>query len=213
MTAPTETDGLIRAMAQQAGTQRPVASFEAGLALAAGLSLVIALLLVLARYGIEPTLPATLAGAPFRHKIASMLTLALGAALFARATARPGASPLWALALLPGLALLGFGALADTSGFPLAGRSSISVPDCLGMIVLLSMPALVLLLAALRRGVPTRPRLAGAVAGVLAGALGAMAYALVCKNDGGLFVAIWYGTAVLLLAGLGALAGRRWLAW
>ena len=213
MTSPTKTDSLIRELARHAGTQPPTASFGTGLILAIALSLATGVLLVLLAYGIQPTMSATLAGAPFQHKVGSTFTLAVGAAIFVHATARPGASMWWALALLPGVAVLAFGAITDSSGFPLAGRSSVSVPGCLAMIVLLSLPALAMLLAALRRGVPTRPALAGAVAGILAGSIGASAYAIVCKNDGGLFVAIWYSVAVLVVAGLGALLGRRWLAW
>jgi hypothetical protein len=65
----------------------------------------------------------------------------------------------------------------------------------------------------LKMGVPTRPAVAGAAAGVLAGTLGAAAYSVVCKNDGGLFVAVWYSVAILIVAGLGAIVGRRALAW
>jgi len=62
-------------------------------------------------------------------------------------------------------------------------------------------------------GAPTRPPLAGATAGLLAGALGAAAYVLTCKNDAGWFVAIWYTSAVLLVTVVGASLGRRALAW
>ena len=69
------------------------------------------------------------------------------------------------------------------------------------------------MLGAMRRGIPTRPAFAGAAAGLLAGALGGAAYAIVCKNDGALFVAVWYTTAIIVVAGLGALIGRKALAW
>jgi len=58
-----------------------------------------------------------------------------------------------------------------------------------------------------------RPIVAGLAAGLFAGALGAAAYAPACKNDGGLFVAIWYSAAILIVAALGAAIGRRALAW
>jgi hypothetical protein len=48
----------------------------------------------------------------------------------------------------------------------------------------------VLLLGVMSQGVVTRPAAAGAAAGLLAGALGAMAYAIACKNNGALFVFI-----------------------
>jgi len=70
-----------------------------------------------------------------------------------------------------------------------------------------SLPPLVVLLCVMRAGAPTRPALAGAIAGMLSGALGAGAYALACKNDAGLFVALWYPLAILALAALGAALG------
>jgi hypothetical protein len=43
--------------------------------------------------------------------------------------------------------------------------------------------------------------------------LGAAAYSLGCLSDAGLFVAIWYPAAILIMTGLGAAIGRRVLAW
>jgi hypothetical protein len=79
--------------------------------------------------------------------------------------------------------------------------------------VLLSLPALALILGVLRTGAPTRPSVTGTAAGVMSGALGAAAYAVACKNDGGLFVAIWYSTAIVIVGALGAVIGRRVLSW
>jgi hypothetical protein len=62
-------------------------------------------------------------------------------------------------------------------------------------------------------GAPTRPVLAGAIAGMLSGALGAGAFALACTDDGGLFAALWYPLAILVMAALGAVIGCRILAW
>jgi hypothetical protein len=61
----------------------------------------------------------------------------------------------------------------------------------------------------LRHGATTAPGLAGAVAGVLAAALSATLYATHCTDDSPLFVATWYTLAIALVAGIGALAGRR----
>ena len=64
-------------------------------------------------------------------------------------------------------------------------------------------------LAVLRQGAPTRPRLAGAVAGLLAGGVAATFYAAHCTDDSPLFVATWYTVAVAILAALGALLAPR----
>jgi hypothetical protein len=93
------------------------------------------------------------------------------------------------------------------------GNSDISVHECILTILGVSLPPLAILLGVMRIGASTRPALAGAIAGSLSGALGATAYALACKNDAGLFVAIWYPLAILVIAALGAAIGRHALAW
>lgn len=216
MSSSSDTDTVIRRIAREAGAPagRAPMRLETALLLAALVALGLAVALVLLAYGIQPDLPATVTGAPFHHKIASMLTLACGGVLLVASAGRPGASRLWVAALLPGLALLAYGAIADHSAYPFLGRSGISVPSCLGVIILLSIPALAIIMTVLRAtGIITRPAFAGAVAGVLAGTLGAAAYALACRNDGGLFVAVWYSAAIIAIALLGAAAGRRTLAW
>ena len=76
--------------------------------------------------------------------------------------------------------------------------------------LLLSCP---LLLAAaligLRHGAPTRPALAGAIAGLLSAGLAATLYAAHCTDDSPLFVATWYTIATALVTATGALAGSR----
>ncbi|PSD28791.1 hypothetical protein C7E18_00315 [Stenotrophomonas maltophilia] len=55
--------------------------------------------------------------------------------------------------------------------------------------------------------------MAGALCGLLAGALGALGYTVACVNDGAGFVTAWYSLAVLLIAALGSALGRRFLRW
>ena len=57
------------------------------------------------------------------------------------------------------------------------------------------------------------PGLSGALAGLLAGGVGAARYAIHCTEDSPLFYATWYGIAILLATGIGAVAGRRVLRW
>jgi len=177
----------------------------------AALSLATAAGLVVLLCGVRPNL--ALLSKPFLHKILSMLALACGAWLLVRDAAFPGGPRFRIGVLLPGVLLLLLGAVTDTSGLSLMGRSNRSVPICVGTIFLVSLPALATIMSTLRMGAPTRPPLAGATAGLLAGALGAAAYALTCANDAGWFVAIWYTSAVLLVTVVGASLGRRALAW
>jgi hypothetical protein len=208
-----DTNSLIKNLAQEAATQpRRRLGLDGAILGAAVLALAVAIVLVFMIFGVSTALVATIRSAPFHHKVASTLLIAAGSFFLVRQIARPESRRLPLVALLPGAALLALGA-ADGSGLPVLGRSGVSVPICLGAIVAVSLPALALILGALRTGAVTRPRLAGAAAGSLAGALGAAAYALACKNDGGLFVAVWDSAGILVVAGLGALVGRRVLAW
>jgi hypothetical protein len=68
-------------------------------------------------------------------------------------------------------------------------------------------------LTALRVGAPYSPGTAGAVAGLLAGSLGATLYALHCTDDSPLFVALWYSPPIALATLAGAAAGSRLLRW
>lgn len=65
----------------------------------------------------------------------------------------------------------------------------------------------------LRQGAPTHLRRAGAAAGLVAGALGAIAYAFHCPDDSIPFIALWYGVMIGLCAGAGAVLGPRFLRW
>ncbi|HPU50980.1 MAG TPA: DUF1109 domain-containing protein [Burkholderiaceae bacterium] len=80
-------------------------------------------------------------------------------------------------------------------------------------IAMLSLPAFALLMWAMRGMAPTRPRLAGAAVGVLAGSVGAMAYALHCPEMSAPFLAVWYVAGVAVPAAVGALLGPRILRW
>jgi hypothetical protein len=215
MSPTSETDRLIQNLARDAGTERNHTGFflERRLLLVVALALAVAVAMVFVLFGVSPNLMATVSSAPFQHKVTSTLALACGGFVLVRDTARPGAKLLRVVTLVPGIVLLAVGGATDGSGLSVLGQSGISVPVCLGAIIAVSLPALALIIGALRMGASTRPTFAGAAAGVLAGALGAAAYALACKNDGGLFIAIWYSAAILIVALLGAVSGRRALAW
>jgi hypothetical protein len=97
-------------------------------------------------------------------------------------------------------------------GRPL-GVSGISSARCLFCIPCFAAIPLASLIWALRQGAPTRLKLCGAIAGIVAGGLGAAAYALACASDTVPFVAIWYGAAIALCGLIGAWLGRRFLRW
>ncbi len=84
---------------------------------------------------------------------------------------------------------------------------------CPWIIALLSLPALCALLWAMKGLAPTRLRLAGGAAGLLAGAIGALAYTLHCPELAAPFIGTWYVLGMLIPATVGALLGPRLLAW
>ena len=98
----------------------------------------------------------------------------------------------------------------DTWPANLIGANSVV---CLTSIFLLGTGPLVIFLLVLRHGAPTKPASAGAVAGLLAGAIAATFYAAHCTDDSPLFVATWYSIAIGGLAILGAAGADRFARW
>lgn len=84
---------------------------------------------------------------------------------------------------------------------------------CLTAIPLLSVPSAVVLMFAMKRGAPARPRWAGALCGLVAAGIAATFYALHCNDDSPLFVAVWYTLAVAIVTAVSAGVGGRVLRW
>lgn len=211
------TEALIgRLAAEGAAPRRPGPGRALGLALPAAWG--VAALLVLSALGVRGDLaayPGTPAGA---LKFAGGAALALAGAVLAAGLARPegpgrGARAALALALA-GVATGAAGLLAAAEALAPLGAAAREAVKCGWPILPLAAPALGAGLLALRRaGASTRPAAAGAAAGLAAGAVGALAYALWCPADDVGVVAIGYGGALALAAGAGAGLGRRALVW
>jgi hypothetical protein len=84
---------------------------------------------------------------------------------------------------------------------------------CPWLISFLAAPLFVGLIWTLRGVAPTQLRLAGAAAGVAAGASGALVYTLHCPELAPPFLALWYVLGMLIPAVLGATLGPRLLRW
>jgi hypothetical protein len=80
---------------------------------------------------------------------------------------------------------------------------------CMTAIPLMSLPLLAAALIGLRRGAPSRPAVAGAIAGLLSAGFAATLYASHCTDDSPLFVATWYTIATALVTAVGALVGSK----
>ena len=143
--------------------------------------------------------------------------ITLGTLLLAR-LARPGqrSKKLSSLAFVPFLILACAGVVALGSRGPMAwgkmmfGMNWLTCLLCIPMFAVIPFAALIWFL---RKGAPTELKLTGAIAGLVAGALGATAYAFHCPDDTVPFIAVWYGGMVGLCALLGALLGPRLLRW
>jgi len=207
-----ETDQLIRTLAaDNAHRARPV-GFVLALALLAAAPVSVAMLF--AGLGVRPDLMTAMRNPFFDLKFVVTLALAIPAIAISLHLSRPEASLRgwkWLLLIPVGLLLAG---IASEMMMPqrlpmmtrLVGNNS---RLCMTAIPLMSLPLLVAALIGLRHGAPTRPAVAGAIAGLLSAGLAATLYASHCTDDSPLFVATWYTIATALVAAIGALAGSR----
>jgi hypothetical protein len=209
----TSTDDLIHSLASTAGTRRSSASLQAALAVTGAASLACALLLVFSVIGIRQDFADMAVRMPFAFKVVCTGALVFGASVVALYAATPGASATALYAISPAVIFLACGVIFDPTAVPIMGRTNTAVAFCVGHILFLSLPAMVLTFVFMRKGAPTQPLFAGAVIGILSASLGAMAYTLACKNDGTAFVATWYTAACAIMAFIGAVVGHRVLRW
>jgi hypothetical protein len=209
-----KTDSLIRALAAD-GTAEPPLGRSVRMAVALGGA--VTLVVFLAALGVRPNALALLASSPrFAFKFVVTLLLVATAARLLMQLSRPGASEQrWLLVLAP--TLLACAVAAELVAVPAAGWATALFGTtwraCLFNIPALSLPILVALLIALRRGAPSAPAATGAVAGLLAGGLGGAIYASHCPGDSPLFLGAWYTLTIAALALIGAFAGRSLLRW
>lgn len=206
-----KTDDFIRTLAADQGWRAPKVS--AGLWLGLALAVPVSFAIFMVDLRPRPDFMQAMRSPFFDLKFVVTLALAASAFAVALSLTRPGAAPRRWLLLLPVAILLG-GIAADMMMQTSPWRSRMMGSNsmlCLASIPLLSVPFLAAALIALRHGASTRPALTGAVAGLLAGALGATLYAAHCVDDSPLFVALWYSVAVLAVSAIGALIGRRML--
>ncbi len=151
-------------------------------------------------------------------KLAYAGALAIAAGWWAVRLSRPGATEgrprrvaLGVVMLMAAVGLMSW--LSQPTAERLAALLGHSWLSCAPSVLAVSVPALTAALWALRGLAPTRPRVAGFAAGVLAGSIGAMGYSLSCPESSAAFVAVWYSLGILLTSGLGALLGPRVLDW
>jgi hypothetical protein len=207
-----DTDQLIRTLAVDSAHRAPRVGFVLALALLAAAP--VSLLIFFAGLGVRPDVMTAMHNPFFDLKFAVTLALAISAIMVSLHLSRPEASLRgWAWLLMVPVGVLA-AAIAGEMMLPqrlpmmtrLVGSNS---RICMTAIPLMSLPLLAASLFGLRHGAPTRPAVAGAIAGLLSAGLAATLYASHCTDDSPLFVATWYTIATALVTALGALAGSR----
>lgn len=211
------TEQLIELLSNNAG------AVEAGevarrLGVAIGVGAIGAVALMLVVYGVSRALDSYVLLPAFWVKIVFAGSLLAGAVLVFARLAQPGATVgagTWFVAApVAVLWLLALAALfdADPAGRPQLIWGS-SWHSCPFNIALLSIPAFIATIWALKQLAPTRLRLAGGASGLVAGSLGALVYGFHCPELAAPFLGIWYVLGILIPTMVGAAIGPRLLRW
>jgi len=212
-----KTDDLVAMLATGvAAAPRRAAGRRLTLALFAGLPLSFAILF--AEYGLRRDLVQAMFWPMFWVKVLFPLCIAAAAFVVAQRLARPGVQVrrAWIGIAVPVLAVWVMAALAWFSA-PAEERMPLLMGEswrvCALSIGLMALPVFAAALLALKGLAPTRPALAGAAAGALAGGVGAAVYALHCMELTAPFLAVWYVSGIALPVLVGAVLGPRLLRW
>jgi hypothetical protein len=207
-----ETDQLIRTLAADNAHRAQPVGFMLTLALLAAAPVSVAMFF--AGLGVRPDVMTAMHNPLFDLKFAVTLALAIPAIAISLHLSRPEASLhgwAWLLLIPAGFLVAGIsGEMMMPQRLPMMTRLvGTNSRTCLTAIPLMSLPLLAAALFGLRHGAPTRPAVAGAIAGLLSAGLAATLYASHCTDDSPLFVATWYTIATALVAAIGALAGSK----
>jgi len=177
-----------------------------------------ALVLMALMLGVRPDLAEAVRLPMFWVKLAFPATLLAAALVAALRLSRPGArsgatpvaiaAPVVAIWLLAAVSLLA--AAPGERENLLFGATWASCPF---NIAILSAPVFAVVLWAMKGLAPTRLALAGAAAGLLSGATGAVVYTLHCPEMAAPFLAVWYLLGMLIPTTIGAALGPRVLRW
>jgi hypothetical protein len=185
---------------------------------ALGMGVAGAAMLMLMTLGLRQHLGLAAQSMMFWGKIMFPALVLSGALLLVFRLCRPGRilgvapwgviAPVLAIWIAAGISL--FGASPIERGQMIFGQTWTVCPFNIAM---LAVPAFAGAFWAMRGFAPTRPALAGAASGLLAGAVGALVYALHCPEDFAPFVATWYVLGMLIPALVGGVLGPRLLRW
>ena len=186
--------------------------------IALGGGVVLAVCFVVAGLGVRADLMAARALLFLFLKLVFALGIVCVASIYLMKLARPGGERRIssALVILPFIAIVLIAAI--NLGFaPKSHWDKMIMGDdwleCLLSIPIIAIAPFAFIIWALRRAAPTNLARAGAVAGLVSGGVSAMAYALHCSDDSLPFIAVWYGSTIVLCTFAGAIFGSRLLRW
>ncbi|MDN8615282.1 DUF1109 domain-containing protein [Variovorax ginsengisoli] len=211
------TDQLVALLAADAApVRRRAVSRRLGVALAIALPVSAAWMLM--AYGVRRDLIEAMFWPMFWVRLLFGAGIALAAFVVVQRLARPGVRVRGAwLGLAAPVLLIWLLALVALLSAPAEERAALVMGhtwrSCTVDIAVVSLPMFAALLWALKGLAPTRPALAGAAAGALAGGAGAMVYALHCPELAAPYIAVWYVAGIALPVVAGALIGPRLLRW
>jgi len=212
-----KTDDLIAALAGDATPSRGE-SVSRTLVLGLTLGAVVSVAIMVLWLGVRPDLMDAMRTGPFWMKFVYALSVAaLGFGLVERLARPDGDGGVFGPMLLAPLVVMTALAIYQLWGAPEEIRMTMMLGHtyqiCARNIVIVSAPIFLGLFWAMRSLAPTRLTLAGAVAGLLAGAAGTFIYAFHCDESAAPFVVIWYTLGIAAVGVLGALMGRALLRW
>jgi hypothetical protein len=209
------TQSLIDMLARQAGPAPKGQVFKA-LSWPIVIGFSVSLLLVVSLAGLLP-MEALLAHATLVKVVYGLALIAALTHLVARSCrpAAPTRGP-WLGTLFVIIVMAGIG-LAFLVQTPTPQRVEALLGQtwlaCPWVVMGISLPTLVFLHIRARRLAPVHLRAVGFELGLLAGALGALAYSFVCPEQSLAFVAIWYTAGIALSGLVGMALGSRTLRW
>ncbi|MFT3849885.1 MAG: DUF1109 domain-containing protein [Propionivibrio sp.] len=212
-----KTDDLISLLATGAGAVQPHAA-ERRYAKAIGIGLLGAVALMLSLLRIRSDLIEAVSLPMFWLKIGFVASL-LAASLFAvLRLSRPGGRT----RNIPGVLLGPVAIMWAIASYVLIDAAPEQRIDlflgktwryCPLLIAVLSVPAFVSGMWAMRGLAPTRPRLAGFATGLLAGATATLIYSLHCPEIAVPFIGFWYLVGMMIPAAAGYWLGESQLRW
>lgn len=212
-----KTDELVEALSRHV---EPVDFKVVGrrIALAAFAGLAVAVAAILFGFGSRPDLWTFGAWTFLMVKVAFAAATAVAAIGSLIKLSRPGSRPKRGMldVILPFLIIVTL-ALISLGSAPVSHWdrmvTGLALLECLLSIPIIAIVPFALTMWAVRQAAPTDLRRAGAFAGLVAGGISAVAYALHCTDDSLPFVALWYGGTIVVCTLAGAALGPRLLRW